>query len=461
MISKRLLAIFFAIALLITGSAVIAQNQSGNAPDPSIPATPHWFMLSCAVLLLIVLLWRSGSLFLHERKKQRFAPVLSPAEIDETWLREDLFSMVPEKVGAVWDKKTSGHGMAAVLARMVVEKKMSSWLEPVMFPFINRHIPGRYTLYLSLLQPLHTFNGYEKVMVERLFINGNTTDTRRLKAYYRRKNQTLHRMRLTGKSLQKKLAVKRLDKLLEYMWLWMLIGLLPPFFIFLANGFVHPDELRVTIISGITGIIGLIAGSLIGGVYRRQVDGLRWKYLMVHLVPLFLLLFFLLLGYSGTSILLLSGLAFLFGTAIYSSFYFAKTVDSPERTVLRKKLLAIKKYFQKELQERKPALDDSWFPYLIALGLGSSVDSWSRRFGGTLCSGRSRRPSSAADGLQFSGGGGNFGGDAVGAWAIAAGSLCSYVGGFHCGSSALAEDEGKVKQSGKPTEKVVEGENDE
>ncbi len=414
-------------------------------------------MLSCAVLLLLVLLWRSGSFFLHERKKQRFAPVLSPAEIDEPWLREYLFSMAPEKVGALWDKKNSGHEMAALLARMVVEKKMSSWLKPVMFPFINRHIPGWYTLYLSLLQPLDTFNGDEKAMVERLFINGNTTDTRRLKAYYRRKNQTLQQMRLIRKSLQKKLAVKRLDKV-EYRWLWMVVGLLPPLFIFLVNGFVHLDELRVTIISGITGIIGLIAGFLIGGVYRRQIDGLRWKYLMVHLVPLFLLLFFILLGYSGISILLLSGLTFLFGTAIYSSFYFAKTVDSPERIAVRKKLLAARKYFQKELHKEQPALDDSWFPYLIGLGLGSSVDSWSRRFGGTL-PGRSRRPSSAADGLRFSGGGANFGGDAVGAWAIAAGSLCSYVGGFHSGSSVL--DEGRVKQSGKLTEKVVEGKNDE
>lgn len=43
---------------------------------------------------------------------------------------------------------------------------------------------------------------------------------------------------------------------------------------------------------------------------------------------------------------------------------------------LRKRIAAVRLYFQGQLQKERPDLDDRWYPYLIARGLSPEMDAW-------------------------------------------------------------------------------------
>ena len=55
--------------------------------------------------------------------------------------------------------------------------------------------------------------------------------------------------------------------------------------------------------------------------------------------------------------------------------------EAPEKIALRKKLISARAYFKKQLRSPAPDLHDDWFPYVLAFGLGSNVDSWFRAYG--------------------------------------------------------------------------------
>jgi uncharacterized membrane protein YgcG len=115
----------------------------------------------------------------------------------------------------------------------------------------------------------------------------------------------------------------------------------------------------------------------------------------------------------------------------------ARSRRGPLSIRLRKRLCAVRRFFEEELRKPSPALEDSWFPYAVAFGLEKQVERWFGRFAGASAShsssrnhswsaGGSSSPSSAPS--TWTGGGGSFGGaGATGSWAAAVSGLAAGV----------------------------------
>jgi uncharacterized membrane protein YgcG len=133
----------------------------------------------------------------------------------------------------------------------------------------------------------------------------------------------------------------------------------------------------------------------------------------------------------------------------------ASTIGDEKRIAFRKRLAAARRYLKKELAKEKPDLEDGWFPYLIAFGLGRNVDRWFRAYGSAAVAGASGSGWSGSSvgssgswssvgSSGWSGGGGAFGGaGATGSWIGAATGMAASVsapssssGGSSGGSSS-------------------------
>ena len=385
----------------------------------AIEPAPVWLAAIASFFLIVILISSSLRFYRHESRRDRFKPPLPYDQISEEWLEKNVFNLLPESVGALWDRKTSGHEVAAVLARLVVEQKMKSYIEPVTIPFLGWKIPGQFTLHLELLQPRQNFSGYERKLIDGLFVDGDTTDTRRIRKYYRKKSTSFQPAMIITKPLEKRVEklTKALRNPLEYRWLFIIVGLFSTFF--------HQNELFAALVGGIAGLIGFIVGSANAVIYRSRSDFCLRRSLVMHLFPILLISLFGLYFFLGISTLLYLGLCCLYASAIYAVFYFGKTRDSTDGVGLSRNLTAARNFFRAELKKQSPAIRDEWFPYLLAFGLSPYVDVWSRQFGGSISSGQRAPAATQSSGPSFSGGGMFGGGGSSGAWASAASSLSS------------------------------------
>src|SRR6185369_3012073 len=82
-----------------------------------------------------------------------------------------------------------------------------------------------------------------------------------------------------------------------------------------------------------------------------------------------------------TGLALLVGLLLLRLGITNNLFNAAKTRDGPKKIARRKALAAARDFFRGELKNPKPELDDRWYPYVIAFGLGRQADHWFRAYG--------------------------------------------------------------------------------
>jgi len=123
----------------------------------------------------------------------------------------------------------------------------------------------------------------------------------------------------------------------------------------------------------------------------------------------------------------------------------ARTHDTPQRIVVRKRLWAVREFFAHELHQQQPRLIDAWFPYVIAFGLGREADKWFKAFGAattgaamsaTSFGGSSGSSGSGGSGWSGFGGGGGFSG------AGSAGSFAAAVGGMAAAVPAPSSSSG-------------------
>src|SRR5262249_11702747 len=56
-----------------------------------------------------------------------------------------------------------------------------------------------------------------------------------------------------------------------------------------------------------------------------------------------------------------------------------KSRQGADAIAFRKRLSAGRRFFMNELEKPRPALRDSWYPWLVAFGLGRQIDYWSSR----------------------------------------------------------------------------------
>ncbi|MGQ0814025.1 MAG: hypothetical protein ACT4O1_06120 [Gemmatimonadota bacterium] len=87
----------------------------------------------------------------------------------------------------------------------------------------------------------------------------------------------------------------------------------------------------------------------------------------------------------------------------------ARNREDWQRLELRRRLAAGRAFMMHELKRPNPALDDAWFPYLVAFGLGQHIDHWFRAFAGRHSTDMAIATGSSTSG-GWSGGGSLFGG---------------------------------------------------
>ena len=197
------------------------------------------------------------------------------------------------------------------------------------------------------------------------------------------------------------------------------------FFLLLAGFFLNRHEIAPTL----AGFLAMLFLWMFGFGFAFRFRGSSQPMLLnlvLLLTPAILIAIVFTLLVTGSAGILMSAGLFCFAAAfIHNILNLAKSRDDQEGVLLCQQLTVARAYFRRELEKDRPDLEDAWFPYLMAFGLGDRVDSWFRQYGETGISGGSLA-SSGGGTSGFTGGGGRFGGGgASGAWMTAVGSVAA------------------------------------
>lgn len=428
---------------LAPGESVIVGADLGLAPGAKPAVGVHRAApASLRYLLFAVALGVMTTLYFSLRKREaaygRYDPLPPVPEWDEAWLREHLFSLKPEQIGALWDRRVGPPEVAAVLARLVGEGKLVSEVRSHGLLFFKKDV-----LHLTLVTDRGAFVGYERELIDKLFFGGRTeTDTEAIRKHYRRSG--LDPAGLIGPDIEKALGNRRPElrkKVRLGGWKRTAYFALGAAVLF-GLGVITQWErtviplLIVFFISVWLSIFGLAAAFH----WRNRVEGLDAAALTFVLPGLILyLVCAALVCFEGWTALGLppdvwtsAGFALLPLVLWSSLINNARTRETAETIRNRKLLAAIRRQLARELESPEPRLHDEWLPYLLAFGLGTHVDRWFRSFGGSRspAGGFSGSGSSygSSGGGGWTGGGGAFGGaGSTASWAAAATGLASGV----------------------------------
>ncbi|MGZ8851460.1 MAG: DUF2207 domain-containing protein [Thermoanaerobaculia bacterium] len=455
-------SIVIARRALQRGESVIVRetlaHAGASAPTAAVHATSPKTSLAILVAILFGLALIALDFYFAEDAKGRFARLVSPSEIDEAWLSENLLTLAPEVAGAALDEKVGAAHVAAVLARMTNEGKIATSVE-TRRRFLTKH----QVLCLRLMVDRDSLHGYEAKLVKGLFFGDRKeTDTDAIRTKYQ------------GVGFDPAAIVDRgLKEQLSALPDW---GKTPPrtnwkrttvyvagaalLMIFAATR--GGNDTGVVIFVGVAGAILLGCAVAAANANARAITGLGPRFA----IPLLLLapVLWLVAAYiRKAGVLLLHGVT-LIALAAWAPALMKMTLDAlriretARKIELRKRLAAARNYFIAQLRSPAPRLRDAWYPYFLAFGLGSQVERWfstHARSPGVAShsvdttSSSSSGSTSSAGGWSWSGGGGAFGGaGATGGWAIAASTLASGVASPSSGSSGSSSSSGGSSSGG-------------
>lgn len=423
---------------LAPGSEVIVQADMAYRKKTTpqfvkIPVPMFWRLLMILSLVLFVLIYLANWIY-KETKVGRFERMKSVSSIDDAWLEEFVFSELPEQVGSLWDLDVGEAEVSAMLARMTLEGKLKSNIETRGFWIFKSSV-----LHLELLVDRSELTRNELVVIKGLFPDGDVTSTDVINEHYRNRGfdpASRLRSRLKSYRQKNKSAVK--NRMLSNS------GMLYLFAVACAIGGVQAGSINDVII-----VIPALLIAILSWVFfmiktyelrfeiqkpRRALFWMVFRYLILAA----LVSYFIISGlgqpsvwYIAMSLLIMAGLfAYLMDST--------RSTSSSKEIALRKRLCSARRYFQHELKQPQPRLQDAWFPYLIAFGLDHSISKWFHRFGKTEFTGNPVLNSSSSSvgsvDSGWTGGGGSFGGaGATGDWTAAASSMSS---GFSAPSSS-------------------------
>ena len=492
--------VVLAAPLIHTGDGPVSFREPPGAARRPVSPPPPWLKPLVLAGFWLLLFARGLSWYRHEQRLGRFLSVDGP--VDRAWLDRHVFSLPPEVVGAAWDRSTGAAEVAAVIARLVQEGKLVSRVEQPGFRLFGRTFrsPAGPVLHLTLRSEREAFKGYERQLINGLFIDGDTTDTRRVRAYYRRKEKSFDPVDKLRWPLADRVGRLTGDAVRPLTWSWMpvavlfaagllllaweglaglpdlapalrraalllslglvvllllaipfhrrsgsgrtLLPLLTGLFGFWSIGFVLVATLRygLDLRPLLVPVAAVIACGFVAAIpahsYRLRADLLRLRGAVLAVVVLLLAgVLSWLLARTADGPLRLTGYAGLlmaWGMAVFSQ---ARCAESPEGVALRLRLAAGRAWCRAQLERDRPDLDDRWFPYLLAFGLGPQVDHWFRAYGEAAAAGDGFSGQAGSSG-GFSAGGGSFGGaGAAGAWGAAASGFAAAGSSASSGSS--------------------------
>lgn len=413
-----------------------AERPREVAAAAATPSTSGAASLRYALVIALVLFATAHAvaLFRRERARGRFEP-LPRERIDEAWLQSNVFNRPPEVVGAAWDLDTSASEVAALLARLEQAGALKSQVSMQGLGWFKRE-----TLHMELLCDRDRLADHERELIEALFFGGSrTTDTERIRERYAKSGFTPAAVIKRG--IERQLPVVFANKPAIPSWARWLTALLFTAAVasFIVSAVWATDVAHFVIVTSIAVLAASVLGLVFGYIYRTNVVDLGGKLARTLLCIAVVcgVIAFVLLG-GVVPLVPMGALSVALWAAAFVNMMFnmMRTRETPEALALRRQLGAARMYFERELQSATPRLEDEWFPYLLAFGLGPKIDRWFKAFGGDRNSGRVRSSSGgvptggsrSTGGSTWTGGGGTFGGaGASGTWAAAVGSIAAGV----------------------------------
>jgi hypothetical protein len=372
-------------------------------------------------------LYAAGAAFLirrfirEERLTGRFDPL--PVQFEES-----LLQWKPEIAGAIWDNGVGAPEVAATLARMAQEKKLTTRAEDKV-------------LYMHLEVPRESLESYERLLVDKLFFAGDDTSTERVKTHYKSTGfnpSAVIRPRIEWELSQIagwNVKVRRAKPLVHALLLpACALGLL------VAGLAGHADDIGIAMGLGFLGVIFGGLASIVAWRSSHAIAEMRSAFVVPALLLMMPLLVFAGSAMNAPRMHIGAPILFMIPVWLLAILNLVldlmKIRDSREILGYRRRIAGTRQFFMRELQKAQPDLRDEWFPYVLAFGLGAHVDHWFRAFGGATSRGFassssaafSSSSSSSSSSSGWTGGGGAFGGaGATGTWGIAAAALASGV----------------------------------
>lgn len=367
-------------------------------------ASVRLLILSGVVGGLVVILL---ALLRHDVRLGRFTPLLAREAITPEWLEREVFAHLPEVVGAAWDDSTSQPEVAATLARLVQEGKLSSRVTTEKILVFRRHV-----LHLELKVKRQVLQSHERALVDALFASHETTtDTDRVRARYKSSGfdpASVIRGPLAGMVESLAPSVRSSKKARRLFTLALFLTAVS----LLVFGIVRsPFDVAVAAAAIGISIPMYVVARIAAASWKGSVSG-YWVAGAISSVVLFAMVGvlarnLLLADSYRTGAFTLAGLAVWVLALANSVANGARSTQSSERLAKRRQLAAARRFFQDELAKSEPQLKDAWYPYMLAFGLGSHVDRWFKSFGAAT-SAPSTSMSSIGGSSSGSGGGGSY-----------------------------------------------------
>ncbi len=405
----------------------------GRAIDVAFPPSRglrFLLLLFLTIAFVVSFFW----LGLHERARGRFLPI-DQGTIDAQWIESLLLRFKPEVIGAIWDEAVGAAEVAALLARMTHEKKIGSRVEQK-----KSLLDSEPVLHLQLLVDRNALTGYERSLIKAMFFDGDSTSTEAIATHYATAGfDPADKIR---PGVQKLLAEIPDWKESKRKWFGPVFLPLVPLTLLTvaATANLQGDSDGLALALGT--VVNVLAAPMLAGsayVWSRSVKFLSIGFILAVIVALSFLGNMLLwaLPITAGAVTLPTLLALTAGGlyGIWLLCWFGRSTQSRAKILLRKEFTVARDYFTDQLQSPTPKLKDSWYPYLLAFGLGENADRWFRSHGAASGSspvhaGQNTSPGSGGGSspIQWSGGGGAFGGAGASAgWAAAAGTMAAGV----------------------------------
>jgi hypothetical protein len=378
-------------------------------------------VLVVAALLIFAWLRRGRDAMLAESRRESAPP--SPEQIDQEWLERHVFSLTPELVGALYDRRVAWPEVAALVARMSGESKLASR--------VATGAQGWSNLELWLLVDRQELLGYERELVESLFFAERTTSGAAVQEAYRS-------VGFDPAAILRRHLKAACDDLLgaRPVFTWPLrLALAASALAFGAAIVLGASGAPSVCVAAVLAALGPLTASRLAARRRRDPrrEGAETGAFAVCAGASAVALGALIAAWPSLGTLEVIGFA---GFGLVGSALTARIVGSRESArglALRRNLLTARQYFATELARSEPRIQDEWLPYLIALDLKGAVDHWYLAFGRVETAARqerlaeqraSREAAGAASDPAWTGGAGAYGGvGAAGAWIAATSSL--------------------------------------
>lgn len=381
--------------------AAHAVEEAAATAAPSNPVPLQARIGALGAFFAILLVFRLGFV-----KREEGAGRYATIEVNRLWLEQTLLPIKPEVVGTAWDDSTGQPEVAALIARMAIEKKLDN----------QPGDPPR----LKLLVARESLEGYEREFVDRLFVNGDEITPAEVKKVYA----------TTGFNPEEPLRRPLTDAAARIVGGSKLVS---------GCAAVVAGAILVALtvpgpFAKLAGLAAFLFSVALAAVYRTQLGGRTAAAFLP--VPLALFGIVVALVATGGVVLAVGLLVTLFLVNIV--LYIGAWTASPDELAMLKGLRAARAYF-KNLLESRQELEERWIPYILAFGLGDDLDQWSVAAPVQADDLRVRRDSSrpsssiltsssAPSSPAFKAGGGAFGGaGATGGWAKAVGSFAAAV----------------------------------